>query len=63
MPAFARQEYRERTARLRKRMAERCIDALLAQNEANRNHLTDYNDIRNPFRSSPLCVRTRKIRG
>lgn len=31
MPAFSQQEYRECTARLRKRMAERCIDALLTQ--------------------------------
>lgn len=42
MPAFGQQEYRERTARLRQRMAERGIDALLVLSEANMNYLTGY---------------------
>lgn len=42
MPAFDQQEYRERTARLRERMAERGMDALLVFNEANMNYLTGY---------------------
>ncbi|MGY4230321.1 ectoine hydrolase [Bradyrhizobium sp. USDA 4503] len=42
MPAFGQQEYRERTARLRQRMAERGIDELLVLNEANMHYLTGY---------------------
>lgn len=42
MPAFGQQEYRERTARLRKRMLERGIDSLLVLNESNMNYLTGY---------------------
>lgn len=43
MPAFGQQEYSERTARLRQRMAERGMDSLLVLNEANMNYLTGYN--------------------
>ncbi|UPJ94882.1 Xaa-Pro peptidase family protein [Bradyrhizobium sp. 172] len=42
MPAFDQQEYRERTARLRQRMAEQDMDAMLVFNEANMNYLTGY---------------------
>lgn len=42
VPAFDQQEYRERTARLRQRMAELGMDALLVFNEANMNYLTGY---------------------
>ncbi|KGT72917.1 hypothetical protein MA20_47455 [Bradyrhizobium japonicum] len=42
MPAFDQREYRERTARLRQRMAERGIDALLVLSESNMNYLTGY---------------------
>ncbi|MER9268672.1 aminopeptidase P family N-terminal domain-containing protein, partial [Mesorhizobium sp. M0410] len=42
MPAFSKQEYRERTARLRQLMAERGIDALLVLTESNMNWLTGY---------------------
>jgi Xaa-Pro dipeptidase len=42
MPAFTQQEYRERTARLRQRMAERGMDALLVLSESNMNYLTGY---------------------
>lgn len=42
MPAFGQQEYRERTARLRQRMAESGMDALLILNESNMNYLTGY---------------------
>lgn len=42
MPAFSQQEYRERTARLRKQMAARGMDALLVLNESNMNYLTGY---------------------
>lgn len=42
MPAFDQQEYRARTARLRERMAERGMDALLVMNEANLHYLTGY---------------------
>lgn len=42
MPAFSQQEFRQRTARLRQRMAERGIDALLVLNEPNMNYLTGY---------------------
>lgn len=42
MPAFTQQEYRDRTARLRKQMAEREMDAMLVLNEANMNYLTGY---------------------
>ncbi|MGY8685800.1 Xaa-Pro peptidase family protein [Bradyrhizobium sp. UFLA05-153] len=42
MPAFGQREYRERTARLRQRMAERGMDALLVLSEANMNYLTGY---------------------
>jgi Xaa-Pro dipeptidase len=42
VPAFSQQEYRERTARLRKLMAARGMDALLVLNESNMNYLTGY---------------------
>lgn len=42
MPAFDQQEYRERTARLRQRMAEQGMDTVLVFNEANMNYLTGY---------------------
>ncbi|RWX59153.1 hypothetical protein EN780_35105, partial [Mesorhizobium sp. M4B.F.Ca.ET.089.01.1.1] len=42
VPAFSQQEYRERTARLRKQMAARGMDALLVMNENNMNYLTGY---------------------
>lgn len=42
MSAFDQQEYRGRTARLRQRMAELGMDALLVFNEANMNYLTGY---------------------
>lgn len=42
MPAFTQQEYRERTARLRRLMVERGMDALIALNEGNMNYLTGY---------------------
>lgn len=42
MPAFGQPEYRERTGRLRKRMIERGMDALLVLNEANMHYLTGY---------------------
>ncbi|MES0126447.1 Xaa-Pro peptidase family protein [Mesorhizobium sp. C420B] len=42
MPAFTQQEYRERTTRLRQKMAERGIDALLVLSESNINWLTGY---------------------
>lgn len=42
MPAFDQQEYRERTARLRQRMAKHGMDAMLVFNEANMNYLTGY---------------------
>ncbi|MER9408209.1 Xaa-Pro peptidase family protein [Mesorhizobium caraganae] len=43
MPAaFTQEEYRERTRRLRQRMAERGIDTLLVLNESNINYLTGY---------------------
>lgn len=42
MPAFDQQEYRARTARLRQRMAERGMDALLVMNESNLHYLTGY---------------------
>ncbi|TGR14165.1 ectoine hydrolase DoeA, partial [Mesorhizobium sp. M8A.F.Ca.ET.202.01.1.1] len=40
--AFTPEEYRERTRRLRQRMAERGIDTLLVLNESNMNYLTGY---------------------
>lgn len=40
--AFSQQEYRERTVRLRQRMAERGMDALLVLNSSNLNYLTGY---------------------
>lgn len=42
MPAFDQQEYRKRTAGLRKRMAELGMDTMLVFNEANMNYLTGY---------------------
>lgn len=42
MPAFSQQEYRERTRKVRKVMAERGTDALLVLNESNMNYLTGY---------------------
>lgn len=42
MSAFDKQEYRGRTALLRKQMAEMGVDALLVFNEANMNYLTGY---------------------
>lgn len=42
MSAFAQQEYRERTPRLRPLMAKRGIDAMLVLNESNMNYLTGY---------------------
>lgn len=42
MPAFSQHEYRERTTRLRRQMAERGIDAMLVLNESNMNYLTGY---------------------
>lgn len=42
MPAFDQQEYRQRTARLRQRMAEHGMDVMLVFNEANMNYLTGY---------------------
>lgn len=42
MPAFGQQEYRQRTARLRQRMAERGLDGLLVLSESNMNYLTGY---------------------
>ncbi|RWI99672.1 Xaa-Pro peptidase family protein [Mesorhizobium sp.] len=42
MTAFSQQEYRERTRRLRQRMAECGIDAMLVLNEGNINYLTGY---------------------
>ncbi|UPJ79382.1 M24 family metallopeptidase [Bradyrhizobium sp. 183] len=42
MPAFTQEEYRERTARLRERMVQAGMDALLVLNESNMNYLTGY---------------------
>lgn len=42
MAAFSQQEYRNRTARLRRQMATRGMDALLVLNAANMNYLTGY---------------------
>ncbi|WP_352687087.1 aminopeptidase P family N-terminal domain-containing protein, partial [Mesorhizobium sp. M0601] len=42
MPAFTKEEYRERNARLRQKMAEYGMDALLVMNENNMNYLTGY---------------------
>lgn len=42
MPAFDQREYRQRTARLRQRMADRGMDALLVLSEANMHYLTGY---------------------
>ncbi|WP_352518130.1 aminopeptidase P family N-terminal domain-containing protein, partial [Mesorhizobium sp. M0046] len=42
MPAFPKEEYRSRTARLRQQMAERGVDTLLVLNEGNMNYLTGY---------------------
>ncbi|WP_352518162.1 aminopeptidase P family N-terminal domain-containing protein, partial [Mesorhizobium sp. M0046] len=42
MPAFPKEEYRSRTARLRQQMAERGIDTVLVLNEGNMNYLTGY---------------------
>ncbi|MER9408330.1 Xaa-Pro peptidase family protein [Mesorhizobium caraganae] len=42
MTAFSQREYRERTRRLRQRMAEYGIDSMLVLNEGNINYLTGY---------------------
>ncbi|RWK76736.1 Xaa-Pro peptidase family protein [Mesorhizobium sp.] len=42
MPAFTTEEYRVRVAGLRRKMAERGMDALLVLEEANLNYLTGY---------------------